>query len=108
MGRRRHKIVLGDAGNDAFSRTVRAHANAAEYIPAGLAGLALLALFEPATPIWLLHSAGLSLTFGRILHAFGLHTGALNAGRVLGMALTLVAYLLIGGGLIYAGLSQQL
>jgi hypothetical protein len=29
-------------------------------------------------------------------------------GRVLGMTLTLVSYLLIGGGLIWAGLSQQL
>jgi uncharacterized membrane protein YecN with MAPEG domain len=108
MGRRRHKIVLGDAGNDAFARAVRAHANAAEYIPAGLVGLALLALFDPATPIWLLHGGGISLTLGRILHGFGLHTGALNAGRVLGMGLTLLSYLLIGGGLIWAGLSQQL
>lgn len=107
-GRRRHKIVLGDAGNEAFNRAVRAHANAAEYIPAGLVGLTLLALFDPATPPWLLHASGISLTLGRILHAAGLHAGALNAGRVLGITLTLLAYLLIGGGLIYAGLSQQL
>jgi hypothetical protein len=32
----------------------------------------------------------------------------LNAGRIVGMVLTLVAYLLIGGGLIYAGMAQQL
>ncbi|MGQ0531151.1 MAG: MAPEG family protein [Caulobacteraceae bacterium] len=108
MGRRRHKIVLGDAGNAAFSRAVRAHANAAEYIPAGLVGLTLLALFDPATPTWLLHAAGFSLTLGRILHAVGLHTGALNLGRVFGITLTLLSYLLIGCGLIYAGLSQQL
>jgi uncharacterized membrane protein YecN with MAPEG domain len=108
MGRRRHKIVLGDAGNQEFSRGVRAHANAAEYIPAALVGLVLLALFDPATPTWLLHAAGLSLTAGRILHGLGLHTGVLNAGRIVGMVLTLVAYLLIGGGLIYAGMAQQL
>jgi uncharacterized membrane protein YecN with MAPEG domain len=108
MGRRRHKIVLGDGGNTAFTRAVRAHANAAEYIPAALVGLVTLALFDPATPVWLIHAAGLSLTIGRLLHAFGLHAGALNLGRVLGVSLTLLSYVLIGGGLLYAGLSQQL
>jgi uncharacterized protein len=108
LGRQRHKIVLGESENLDFSRAVRAHANAAEYIPAGLAGLILIALMEPATPLWLLHGAGLSLTIGRILHAIGLHTGALNIGRVAGISLTWIAYLLIGVGLIYAGLSQQL
>jgi uncharacterized membrane protein YecN with MAPEG domain len=108
MGRRRHKIVLGEGGNDVFARAVRAHANAAEYIPAALVGIALLALFDPATPVWLLHGAGISLTAGRIFHAAGLHAGPLNIGRVLGMTLTLVCYLLVGVGLIWAGLSQQL
>ncbi len=108
MGRRRHKIRLGDAGNEDFARAVRAHGNAAEYIPAGLVGILILALLEPAAPLWLLHAAGLSLTAGRILHGVGLHTGVLNAGRMLGMVLTWVSYLLIGVGLIIAGLGQQL
>ncbi len=108
LGRQRHKIVLGEGDNRDFTRVVRAHANAAEYIPAGLAGLLLLALFPEATPLWLLHAAGLSLTIGRIVHAAGLYAGALNLGRVAGIALTWLSYLLMGGGLIYAGLSQQL
>lgn len=107
-GRRKHKITLGDGNNEAFSRSVRAHANAAEYIPAGLVGIVLLALFDPATPIWLLHASGISLTLGRILHGWGLHTGTLNFGRMMGMVLTWLAYALIGGGLIWAGLAQQL
>lgn len=107
-GRRRHKISLGTGTNQDFERAVRAHGNAAEYIPAGLVGILMLALMEPAAPLWLLHAAGASLTFGRILHGIGLHTGVLNAGRMLGMTLTWLSYLLIGGGLIYAGLSQQL
>ena len=107
-GRRKHKIRLGDAGNQDFLRAVRAHANAAEYIPAGLVGLLFVALMEPATPLWLLHAAGISLTVGRIFHAIGLHTGVLNAGRMLGMVLTWASYLLLGGGLVLAGLSQQL
>jgi len=107
-GRRRHKIVLGDGANDDFLRAQRAHANAAEYIPAALVGLVVLALLEPAAPAWLLHAAGISLTVGRILHGWGLHRGALTFGRVAGTALTWASYLMIGGGLLYAGLSQQL
>jgi uncharacterized membrane protein YecN with MAPEG domain len=108
MGRRKHKIVLGDGANEDFNRAVRAHANAAEYIPAGLIGLVLLALLDPAVPLWLLHVAGLSLTAGRIFHGIGLHTGMLNAGRMLGMVLTWLSLILIAGGLIYAGFAQQL
>jgi uncharacterized membrane protein YecN with MAPEG domain len=108
MGRRKHKISLGDAGNEDFARAVRAHGNAAEYIPAGLVGILMLALLEPAAPLWLLHVSGISLTAGRILHGFGLHTGVLNAGRMLGMVLTWIAFALMGVGLIQAGLAQQL
>lgn len=108
MARRRHKIRLGDADNEDFLRAQRAHANAAEYVPAALVGLVALALFDPATPPWLLHAAGISLTAGRILHGVGLHAGVLNLGRVLGVVLTWIAYALVGGGLIYVGLSQQL
>lgn len=107
-GRRKHKIALGDGGNADFARSIRAHANAAEYIPAGLVGILLLALMEPAAPLWLFHSAAISLTAGRILHGIGLSTGTLNAGRMLGMVLTWISYALIGGGLVWAGLSQQL
>ena len=107
-GRRKHKITLGDGGNDAFSRSVRAHGNAAEYIPAGIVGLLFLALLDPAAPLWLLHASGISLTLGRILHGWGLHAGAINFGRMGGMVLTWLSYALIAGGLLYAGLAQQL
>ena len=108
MSRRRHQIVLGDGDNKDFRRAVRAHGNAAEYIPAALVGIVLLSLLEPAAPLWLLHASGISLTLGRILHGVGLNTSAMNWGRLVGMVLTWLAYLLIGGGLVYAGLAQQL
>lgn len=104
-GRQKHKIRLGDGGNVDFSRAVRAHANAAEWIPAGLIGLVVLALFE-SLPIWVLHAAAISLTAGRIIHALGLHTGTLNLGRVGGMILTMLSYLILGAALIYVGLGQ--
>jgi uncharacterized protein len=107
VARRTHKISLGDAGNDRMQRAMRAHANAAEYVPAALVGLVVLALFDPATPVWLIHAGGGSLTLGRVLHGFGLHAGTLNFGRIAGAGLTWLAYLLIGGGVIYVALAGQ-
>jgi uncharacterized membrane protein YecN with MAPEG domain len=106
-GRQRRQVALGDGGDPDLLRLQRAHGNAAEYIPAGIAGLTLLALLEPAAPLWLLHASGVSLTLGRVLHGVGLSLGVLNAGRMLGVALTWLAFLLIGVGLLYAGLAQR-
>lgn len=107
QSRRTHKITLGDGGHEGMSRAIRAHANAAEYIPAALVGLVVLSLFE-ALPVWVLHAGGISLTLGRILHGFGLHTSVLNTARVMGTALSWLAYLIVGVALIYVGLSHQL
>ncbi len=104
-----HKISLGDGGVGPMQQAIRAHGNAAETIPAGLVGLLVLALLDAATPVWLLHAAGLSLTLGRLLHGFGVSKSAKpNPGRMGGMMLTFIALILIGGGVIYAGLAQQL
>ena len=108
VGRQRHKIVLGDGGNADFNRAVRAHANAAEYIPAALVGLVTLALFDPATPVWLIHAAGLSLTVGRLAARHRPAHGRAQSGPGVGVSLTLFSYLLIGVGLLYAALTQQL
>ncbi|MGE0828695.1 MAG: MAPEG family protein [Hyphomonadaceae bacterium] len=105
--RQTRRIVLGDGGDADMLRTVRAHANAAEYIPAGIAGLTLMALLAPATPLWLLHAAGASLTVGRVIHALGLAAGPLNVGRMLGMILTLTSFILMGAGLIWLGFTQE-
>lgn len=105
--RRSQKVLLGDGGNPIMQRAMRAHANAAEYIPAGLAGLILLAWLQ-ATPIWLLHAVGMSLTLGRILHGIGLSTGERNAGRIFGTLLTWTAYGLCGFGLIAVAVSGAL
>jgi uncharacterized membrane protein YecN with MAPEG domain len=106
--RQRKQVVLGDGGDPDLLRAQRAHANAAEYIPAGIAGLTLLALLEPASPLWLLHASGICLTAGRALHGIGLSLGVLNAGRIVGVLLTWAALLMIGVGLVYAGLQQGL
>jgi uncharacterized membrane protein YecN with MAPEG domain len=67
----------------------------------------VLSLFE-GLPMWVLHASGLSLTLGRLVHAWGLHTSAFNWARVTGTTLSWISYLILGVALIYAGLSHQL
>lgn len=105
--RQRTKTILGEGDSPDMLRAIRAHGNATEYIPAGIAGLTLLALLDPAAPTWLLHAAGGTLTAGRVLHGIGLSSSVMNPGRLFGTVLTWIAFLLLGGGLIYAGLAQQ-
>ncbi len=96
MGRRRHRVLLGDGGVGEMNVTMRAFGNAAEYIPAGVAALILLALVE-VDVLWI-HVAGLALLAGRLIHPSGLKlTGGVPPARVVGMALTWLV--LIGAGL---------
>jgi uncharacterized membrane protein YecN with MAPEG domain len=104
----KHKVTIGDAGNPEMLRAIRAHANATEYVPAGLAGLLFFALLDPI-PLWALHAAGVSLTLGRIAHGLGLSgNSGQSAGRGLGTLLTWGAFLGLGVGLVYAGLAPLL
>lgn len=99
--RQKTKVALGDGGDPGLHRAIRAHGNAVEFVAPALPGLVLLALLT-ATPLWLLHAAGASLTLGRILHAIGLSTvDGRSIGRGLGMVLSWLAFLLIAGGLIW-------
>jgi uncharacterized protein len=106
--RQKHKVTLGDGGNPAVLLAIRAHANAAEYIPAGLAALALLAIMEPVSLLMVQVLGGL-LTLGRVLHGIGLSmSSGLTAGRALGIMSTWLSFLGMGGLLIWAGLSPLL
>ena len=106
--RQKHKVTIGDGGNPAVLQAIRAHANAAEYIPPAIAGLALLAILEPSSVLMIQVLGGL-LTFGRVLHGIGLSmSSGLTVGRGLGMASTWLALLGIGGLLIWAGLTPML
>lgn len=87
--RRRLGIAVGDMGNQAMLRAMRAHANFAEYVPLSL----LLFHFAEqggASPM-LVHAFGASLLAGRLLHAWGVSRVHENYRfRVAGMALTFV------------------
>lgn len=89
--RRAKRIRLGDGGDPDLRNAIRAHGNATEYIPLLLV---LLALLELNGAHWaLIHTAGLALLSGRLLHARGLLQANLR-NRILGMQLTV--YALIG------------
>ena len=85
--RQTNKVVLGDAGVEPLQRASRAFGNAAEYIPAGLAVLALMVLVGAPEPT--LHLAGATLFVGRLAHAVGLsRTSDPSLGRLGGMIVT--------------------
>jgi hypothetical protein len=83
------QVMIGDGGDEKLFQASRVHGNAVENIPAGLVGLALLAMIYPQAPQWMIHVGGGLLTGGRILHAIGLSsTTGRSLGRALGMLMT--------------------
>ena len=85
--RQTHRVPIGEGGVESVQRASRAFGNAAEYIPAGLAVLALMTLVGAPAPS--LHLAGATLFAGRLIHAVGLSrsTGP-SLPRVAGMVIT--------------------
>jgi uncharacterized membrane protein YecN with MAPEG domain len=88
--RHKSKVLLGDGGHEGLILAGRTFGNAAEYIPAGVAALVLLAVLHNS--YFVIHLVGLILFLGRLLHAVSLSTSKLTATRMAGMALTYVAY----------------
>jgi uncharacterized membrane protein YecN with MAPEG domain len=85
--RRRLRIGLGDGGDPALQRAVRAHANAVEWVLPVLM-LMLIAELNRAGPL-LLHASGIVLIVARLLHAGGLtRVPGMSFGRVWGIGLT--------------------
>jgi uncharacterized membrane protein YecN with MAPEG domain len=101
--RRKHRVAVGDAGSPELLQTVRAFGNAAEYTPAGIGALAILAVAE--APAYLVHAGGTILFAGRVVHAVAISrsTGA-SLGRSVGMMLTWTAYLFCAVALLFYSL----
>jgi uncharacterized membrane protein YecN with MAPEG domain len=86
------RVGLGAGGDAVLARAIRAHANAAEYLPIALLLLVLLAL-EQTRP-GLLHMFGIVLIVARILHAIGLSSASGRSfGRMVGIGLTVAVML---------------
>lgn len=91
---------LGDGGDPAMLRRIRAHANFAEYVPLVLVLLAGLEL--SGLPRLLLHTVGGMLLAGRLLHGFALaYTEKFAFGRMAGMILTFGALLIASLAALY-------
>jgi uncharacterized protein len=94
--RRVARVALGDGGEVSLMRHIRVHANFAEYVPLALLLLALAELQR--SPQWTIHSLGLLLVTGRIVHAYGVgRDPEARYCRVLGMAMTFAVLLSTSG-----------
>lgn len=91
--RGRHKVSIGDGGNDAVIRRMRAHANFAENAPLIVVLVLALELARGASP-WLWAAAALFVV-ARVLHALGMD--GWSAGRTAGTATTLALQLALAG-----------
>jgi hypothetical protein len=96
------RISLGAGGDAVLEQRVRTHGNAAEYMPAMMVVLYILA--NLGASVATLHALGAGFTLGRILHAIGL-TQALMPVRQFGMVLTFLSMLLSGALLLYRALA---
>jgi uncharacterized membrane protein YecN with MAPEG domain len=100
--RGRHRVAIGDGGVPELVRALRAFGNAAEYIPAGMAALAILAI--AGAPAGLIHAIGAILFVGRIVHGASLSVSeGPSLGRSAGMLMTWLAWLAAAVSLIFLG-----
>ncbi len=99
VGRRRAaQVSLGTGGDLELETRVRAHGNAAEYIPATMLGLFIAASL--GAPLWAVHAIGGVFTLGRVLHGIGL-SGNILAPRAIGMVFTWLGMLASGLAVIW-------
>jgi uncharacterized membrane protein YecN with MAPEG domain len=99
------KVSVGDGGQEALVRRMRAHANYAENMPIVLILIGLIELAGgDARILW---AAGILFIVARILHAFGMDQGSPSRLRAIGMiGSTLVLLGLAGWALSFAYLQQ--
>ena len=97
--RNRHKVSIGDGGNDALIRRMRAHANYGENMPIVLILLALIELAGGDPRI--LWGAAILFVISRILHAFGMDRVSPSRLRMFGMMGSTLALVILAGYAIF-------
>jgi uncharacterized membrane protein YecN with MAPEG domain len=93
--RRGYKISIGDGGNEALLRRIRAHGNYIENMPVVLILLALLELAGGDPRI--LWGAAILFILSRILHAFGMDRTSPSRLRMAGMMGSVFSLLILVG-----------
>ena len=107
VGAARGPIAIGDGGKDALIRAIRRHGNLAENAGIFVAGFTLLEIsrFSPR----LLIALCIAFVAVRLIHALGLsQANTSNAMRVIGAVGTYLCGLVLGGTLIWIGVSAAL
>ncbi len=101
--RQKHKVALGDEGIPELARAIRAFGNATEYVPTGVAALAVLAVAGASSLA--IHVVGFILFAGRVIHAVGLsNSGGASIARSIGMVCTWLAYIFAGVALLLSAI----
>jgi hypothetical protein len=93
--RRGYKISIGDGGNEALLRRMRAHGNYVENMPIVLILLALIELAGGDPRI--LWGAAILFILSRILHAFGMDRTSPSRLRMFGMMGNTLALVILAG-----------
>jgi uncharacterized membrane protein YecN with MAPEG domain len=93
--RRAADVSIGDGGNEAVLRRMRAHANFAEYVPVFLVLLAALELAGANRALLL--TAAVAFTLARVAHGIGMDGGTLTRFRVAGMMISTFVSLALAG-----------
>lgn len=93
--RRVHGISVGDGGNEALQRRMRAQLNFAENVPIVLVLIAALEI-AGIGETWLAYVAG-AFILGRVAHGFGMDGGKAQIGRMIGALVTLATQLFLAG-----------
>lgn len=82
--RRGLKVGLGDGGHRSLQQAIRAHGNAAEFVPVFVILLAIYELNHAS--VLALHIFGSVFLFSRLAHAWGLYSSnGVSIGRVIGV-----------------------
>jgi uncharacterized protein len=90
--RTKEKVMVGDGGNDAVVRRMRAHANFVEYTPFVLILIGLIELATgTSTWLWIVMAVYMA---GRVAHGFGMD--GIMAARGAGTGITLLTLLGLG------------
>ncbi|NTZ42773.1 MAPEG family protein [Altererythrobacter sp. SALINAS58] len=93
--RRANKITVGDGGNEALQRRMRAQANYIENTPIVLVLIAAIELAELGS--WWLPIVAALYIAGRIAHALGMDGGKWATGRMIGTIISMVTALWLAG-----------
>lgn len=106
QNRVRHRIALGDRGNEEMQRAMRVFANFTEYVPMILLLIGFGEMLGAGK--WLTHGLGAALLVARLAHAVGLsQSSGRTLGRSIGVVLTWLTLLVSSALLIWLAISRM-